>query len=40
MIDYNDATVPSSNYAVKDLIRFFGVPSAGVLELVLQTDFI
>jgi hypothetical protein len=35
MIGYSDATVPSSNHAVKDLIRFFRVPSAGVLELVL-----
>jgi len=30
MISYSDATVPSSNRAVKDLIRFFKIPSAGV----------
>ena len=35
MISYSDATVIFSNHAVKGLIRFFGGPSAGVVELVL-----
>ena len=29
MISYSDATVPSSKHAVKGLIRFFRIPSAG-----------
>jgi len=33
IIDYSYATVPSSNHAVKSHIRFFRVPSAGVLAL-------
>ena len=35
MICYSDATVPSSNSAVKGLVRFFKVTSVGVLKLVL-----
>ena len=34
MIGYSGATVPSSNHAMKDLIRFFKIPSARVLKLV------
>ena len=39
-IGYSDATVLSFNRAVKSLIRFVLRSSAGVVELVLQTDFI
>jgi len=39
-IGYSDATVLSSNRAVKDFIRFVLRNSARVVELVLQTDFI
>ena len=35
MISYSNATVPSSNRAVKDLIRFVSQNSARVVELVL-----
>ena len=40
IIGYSDATVLSSNRAVKGLIRFVLRSSAGVVELVLQIDFI
>ena len=35
MICYSDATVPSSNHAVKDLIRFVSRFARGVVEVVL-----
>jgi hypothetical protein len=37
MICYSDVTVPSSNHAVKDLIRFV---LHSVVEVVLKTDFV
>ena len=40
MICYSDATVPSSNRAVKSLIRFVSRFTWGVVEVVLQIDFI
>ena len=40
MICYSDATVPSSNRAVKSLIRFVSRFTRGVVEVVLQIDFI
>ena len=40
MFGYSDATVPSFNFAVKDLIRFIGISSAlvnGQPNLVLES---
>ena len=40
MICYSDATVPSSNSAVKGLIRFVSRFTRGLVEVVLHIDFI
>ena len=39
-IGYSDATVLSSNRVVKYLIKFVLRNNTGIVELVLQTDFI